>query len=194
MLAGEWAWSLNSWIAFGWKRLKRSRTKRSLTSHLKANNGPNTLRREATKSTALREWTCKLRPGGKTICRVVTRVLGVRRGFFVRSPGFSRKGSEPSPFRLKPGLRTLLAQIAEQVLRQRDGDDRGGLGSENPRSEAHGSEAAGRGHLQFAFAPAAFGRHAEAELIGVSQFRRDLSETFSASFGKDQTCPAGRRF
>src|SRR5262245_12994372 len=85
-----------------------------------------------------------------------------------------------------------LAQIAEQVLRQRDGNYGGGLGYENPRSEAHGRKAAGRGLTQFAFAPAAFGRHAEAELIEFSKFRRDLSETSSASFGKYQTCAARR--
>src|SRR5262245_35084356 len=80
-----------------------------------------------------------------------------------------------------------LAQIAEKVLRQRYGGDRGGLGSENPRSEAHGRKTAGCGLQQLTFAPPAFGRHAEAESIDISQFRRSLGETFSAAFGKDQT-------
>src|SRR5262245_14619864 len=87
-----------------------------------------------------------------------------------------------------------LTQIAENVLRQRDGGDRGGLGPENPRSQAHRSKSAGRGLQQLAFAPTAFRRHTEAELIDVSQFLRDLGETFPAAFGKDQSRVLRRQF
>ena len=37
------------------------------TSHLKANSGPNTLPCGATRSTALRELTCNIKPGDKSV-------------------------------------------------------------------------------------------------------------------------------
>jgi hypothetical protein len=83
-----------------------------------------------------------------------------------------------------------LSHVAKNVLRQRDGDDRGGFGPENPRAQTHRPKVAGRRLPQFIFAPTTFRRDAEAELIDGWQFGRDLGQTFPAAFGNRRKTPA----